>query len=170
MERRAASIRGAGFRRTGIKSADIIKPNPWRRRKNRDFCAEVVRLLRVSGATTYAVTIEKGRMNHPMALSTSMPLQLQILAEHFAAECETLGRVGMIIADWSGHQHDQHASECVASFVASCACLCTPPFTMEAPTRPKRYRSQTSSPAYGAGAQKAMMRWRPLTRSWPRFG
>jgi hypothetical protein len=103
-----------------IKSADIIKPNPWRRRKNRDFCVEVVRLLRASGATTYTVTIDKSRMNHPMALSTSMPLQLQILAEHFAAECETLGRTGIIIADWSGHQHDQHASECVASFVASC--------------------------------------------------
>lgn len=103
-----------------IKSSDIIKPNPWRRRKNRDFCSEVVRLLRVSRATTYAVTIAKSRMNHPMTLSTSVPLQLQILAEHFAAECETLRRTGIVIADWSGHQHDQHVSECVASFVASC--------------------------------------------------
>jgi Protein of unknown function (DUF3800) len=103
-----------------IKSADIIKPNPWRRRKNRDFCSELVRLLRGTGATVYTATINKSRMNHPMTLSTSMPLQLQILAEHFAAECETLGRTGMVIADWSGHQYDQHASECVASFVASC--------------------------------------------------
>jgi hypothetical protein len=27
--------------------------------------------------------------------------------------------MGMIVADWSGHQYDQHASRCVASFVAS---------------------------------------------------
>jgi hypothetical protein len=59
-------------------------------------------------------------MKHAMTLSTSTPLQLQILAEHFAAECQALGRTGMLISDWSGHQHDQHASRCVASFVSSC--------------------------------------------------
>ena len=114
-------MRGEGYPRTGRSSPPTSsKPNPWRRRKNRDFCAEVVRLLRATGATAYTAMINKSRMNHPMTLSTSMPLQLQILAEHFAAECETLGCTGMVIADWSGHQHDQHASECVASFVASC--------------------------------------------------
>jgi hypothetical protein len=102
-----------------IKSPEIIKPNPWKRAKNRRFCEEIVRLLGTSGATTYSVTIDKTVMKHAMTLSTSMPLQMQILAEHFAAECQALGRTGMLISDWSGHQHDQHASQCVASFVAS---------------------------------------------------
>lgn len=46
---------------------------------------------------------------------------LQVLAEHFATECQALNRLGILVADWSGHQHDQHASQCVASFVASYA-------------------------------------------------
>lgn len=153
-----------------IKSADIIKPNPWRRRKNRDFCAEVVRLLRVCGSTTYTTTIDKGRLNHPMRLSTSMPLQLQILAEHFGAECEMLGCTGMIIADWSGHQHDQHASECVASFVASC----------RLPLHPTvYYGSSHSTQAIQVADLLAGIRrrhaegayvWRPSTQNWRRFG
>ncbi len=69
-----------------IKSTDIIKPNPWKRAKNRKFCAEVVRLLRTMGATCYSVTLDKTKMHHPMALATSMPLQLQALVEHFDAE------------------------------------------------------------------------------------
>jgi hypothetical protein len=102
-----------------IKTAAIVKPNPWKRRKNREFCAEVVRLLTVSGCTSYAVTLDKQRMNHPMTLDTTMPLQLQALVEHFGAECAALGRVGMVVADWSSQHHDQHASRCVASYVAS---------------------------------------------------
>lgn len=102
-----------------IKSSQLIKPNPWKRRKNRAFCTEVVDLIKTAGGTCFAATIVKARMNHPMALSTTMPLQLQILVEHFDAECRVLRRMGMVIADWSSHQHDQHASQCVASFAAS---------------------------------------------------
>jgi len=102
-----------------IKSADVIKPNPWNRSKNRRFCSEIERLVKTMGGTAYATTILKSNMLHQMTLATTMPLQLQILAEHFDAECQALDRMGMIIADWSGHQHDQHASRCVASFVAS---------------------------------------------------
>jgi len=102
-----------------IKSAQVIKPNPWNRSKNRRFCQEVERLVKTMGGTAYAATILKSNMNHPMTLATTMPLQLQILAEHFDAECQALDRMGMIVADWSGHQYDQHASRCVASFVAS---------------------------------------------------
>ncbi|MGO9760647.1 MAG: DUF3800 domain-containing protein [Solirubrobacteraceae bacterium] len=103
-----------------IKSPEIIKPNPWKRAKNRSFCDEIVRLLTAMGTTTYAATIDKNSMKHALTLATSMPLQLQILAEHFAAECQALGRTGMLISDWSGHEHDQHASQCVASYVSSC--------------------------------------------------
>jgi hypothetical protein len=102
-----------------IKSTAIIKPNPWKRAKNRAFCDEVARLLRTTGATCFAVTLDKAKMHHPMTLATSMPLQLQALVEHFDVECKAQGSIGMIVADWSAHHHDQHASRCVASFVGS---------------------------------------------------
>jgi hypothetical protein len=102
-----------------VKSTDIIKPNPWKRKANRSFCAEVARLILVHGGTCYSATIIKANMHHPMTLATSTPLQLQALVEHFAVECRALNRVGMTVADWSTHQHDQHVSSCVASFVNS---------------------------------------------------
>jgi hypothetical protein len=126
LSRRVLGAKGRFYPKRGlphkweIKSEDVIKPNPWKRGKNRKFCVEILRLLGNIEATVYTVTIDKTRMKHPMTLKTSMPLQMQILAEHFAVECEFLSRTGLIIADWSGHQHDQHASQCVASFVASC--------------------------------------------------
>lgn len=58
-------------------------------------------------------------MNHQMGLSQTMPLQLQVLVEHFEVECRFHDETGMIVADWSSHHADQHASNCVASFVAS---------------------------------------------------
>lgn len=102
-----------------IKSTAVIKPNPWNRAKNRNFCAEVARLLKTMGATCYSVTLDKKKMHHPMSLATSMPLQLQALVEHFDAECKAMDRMGMIVSDWSAHHHDQHASRCVATFVGS---------------------------------------------------
>ncbi len=102
-----------------IKSASFIKPNPWKRRKNRDFSGELVRLVSALGGTFYSASIEKARMKHPMGLAQTMPLQLEALVEHFAVECDHHGETGMIVADWSSHHADDHASECVASFVAS---------------------------------------------------
>lgn len=67
----------------------------------------------------YSVAIEKSRMNHAMTLPTTMPLQLQALVEHFAVECAEMGKVGIVVSDWCNHQYDQHASRCVASFVAT---------------------------------------------------
>lgn len=96
-----------------------MKPNPWKRAKNRDFVAEIARLVRNAGGTVFTATIRKANMNHPMTLATTMPLQLQVLVEHFEAECRALGRTGMIVADWSSHHLDQHASRSVASFVGS---------------------------------------------------
>lgn len=102
-----------------VKSSDVIKPNPWMRAKNRDFVQEIIRLVSSMGGTIFSTTIVKANMNHTMTLATTMPLQLQVLVEHFDAECRALGRTGMVVADWSSHHHDQHASRCVASFVAS---------------------------------------------------
>lgn len=102
-----------------VKSGDVIKPNPWRRAKNRGFSEEVARLVAAHAGTTFAATIRKRSMHHPMTLATTMPLQMQCIVEHFDAECRVLGASGIVVADWSSHQHDQHASRCVASFVAS---------------------------------------------------
>ncbi len=102
-----------------IKSASVIKSNPWKRKKNREFAAELVRIVAGLGGTFYAAWIEKERMYHPMSLAQTMPLQLQTLVEHFAVECQHHGETGMIVADWSSHHADNHASACVASFVGS---------------------------------------------------
>ncbi len=102
-----------------IKAADVIKPNPWKRRKNRDFALELVRIVSSLGGSVYSVTLDKNRMHHVMSLSQTMPLQLQALIEHFHVECRHHGETGMLVADWSSQHADQHASRCVASFVAS---------------------------------------------------
>jgi hypothetical protein len=102
-----------------IKAADFTKPNPWKRKVNRDFTFEVVRIVESLAGTVYSVTIDKSRMIHAMSLGTTMPLQLQALAEHFAVECEHHQETGVVVADWSSHHADDHASTCIASFVAS---------------------------------------------------
>lgn len=102
-----------------IKSTGLVKPNPWKRANNRNFAHELARIVRQLDGTFYAATITKANMNYAMTLATTMPLQLQCLVEHFEAECRATNSLGMVIADWSTHQFDQHASRCVASFAAS---------------------------------------------------
>ena len=102
-----------------LKSSFIVKPNPWKRRKNRDFVAEAIRIVQETGGTVYTVSIDKRRMHHPMTLETTMPLQLQALVEHFTVECANYLETGLIVSDWSNHRHDAHASKCVASFITS---------------------------------------------------
>lgn len=125
LSRQIAGAKGRFFQSRGdpglweLKAARTITPNPWKRRKNRDFVAEVLRILSRLGCTVYTVSIDKTQMNHPMDLRTTMPLQLQALVEHFAAECTYVDATGLIVSDWSNHRLDAHASRCVASFVAS---------------------------------------------------
>ncbi len=102
-----------------LKSSYIVKPNPWKRRKNRDFVDETIRIVEQAGGTVYTVSIDKRRMHHPMTLNTTMPLQLQALVEHFAVECAEHRETGLIVSDWSSHHHDAHASKCVGSFITS---------------------------------------------------
>lgn len=117
---KAKAFPGRGAPQTWeIKSGDIIKPNPWKRAKNRRLAFEIIRILSVMGVTTYAATIDKSRMHHQMNLHQTMPLQMQCLIEHFEAECRGLGSTGIVVADWSAHHLDHNASRGVASFVAS---------------------------------------------------
>ena len=102
-----------------VKATVTIRPNPWKRRKNRDLVEETLRILRLLNCTVYTVSINKKRMNHPMALETTAPLQMQALVEHFAVECAQHNETGLIVSDWSSYRLDAHVSQCVASFVLS---------------------------------------------------
>lgn len=123
LSRRIAGAKSRFYPRRGdpgrweVKATQTIKPNAWKRSKNRQFLAETVRILRRLDGTVYSVSIDKRRLNHPMSLSTTLPLQLQVLVEHFAAECTAMRATGVIVSDWSSHRLDAHASRCVASFV-----------------------------------------------------
>ena len=125
MSRRVLGAKGKFFAKRGqpttweIKAADVIKPNPWKRRANREFAFELVRIVGALDGTVYSVAIDKSKMKHPMSLAQTMPLQLRALVDHFEVECRHHGETGMLVAYWSSHQADQHASSCVASFVAS---------------------------------------------------
>lgn len=102
-----------------LKSRYLIKPNPWKRRMNRQFVDETIRIVAQTGGTIYTVSIDKRRMHHPMTLTTTMPLQLQALVEHFAVECDQHRETGLIVSDWSSRHLDAHASKCVGSFITT---------------------------------------------------
>lgn len=78
---------------------------------------ELVRIVSDLGGTAYSVSIQKSKMKHPMALAQTT--QLHVLIEHFEVECRHFSETGLLVADWSSHHADQHASRCVASYVAS---------------------------------------------------
>ncbi len=67
----------------------------------------------------YTVSIDKRRLNHHMTLERTMPLQLQVLVEHFSVECRARSESGLIVSDWSNHALDAHASKCIATFAIS---------------------------------------------------
>lgn len=125
LSKRVLGAKGRYFPKRGrpqtweIKSADYVKPNPWKRANTRSFCFEIARILGSVEATVFSVTLDKSRLKHAMKLRTSMPLQLQCLVEHLDVECRARGSVGMIVSDWSAQHLDQHAIRCVASYAAS---------------------------------------------------
>ncbi len=78
-----------------VKASRTITPNPWKRHKNREFLAEVVRILGQLDCTVYTASIDKTRMHHRMGLKTTMPLLLQALVEHFSVECAQHKEAGL---------------------------------------------------------------------------
>ncbi len=102
-----------------LKAKRTITSDAWKRAKNRNFINEVMRILGRLDCTVYTVSIDKRRMHHHMTLDKTMPLQLQVLVEHFSVECWEHGETGLIVSDWSNHALDSHASNCVATFVIS---------------------------------------------------
>lgn len=102
-----------------LKAKRTITPDPWKRSKNRAFVTEIMRILGQLDCTVYTVSIDKRRLHHHMTLARTMPLQFQVLVEHFSVECRVRNETGLIVSDWSNHALDAHASQCVATFVIS---------------------------------------------------
>ena len=102
-----------------VKATSAVRPYALRRSRNRQFLAEVMRILSELDCTVYTVSINKSRMHHAMTLRATMPLQLRALVEHFAVECAARGETGLIVSDWSSHDLDAHASKYVAGFVTA---------------------------------------------------
>ncbi|MCY4102243.1 MAG: hypothetical protein OXG55_03085 [bacterium] len=116
LSRKFAGVKARFFASRGdptkweVKATETIRPNPWKRRKNRDLVDETLQILRLLSCTVYTVSINKKRMHHPMTLETTAPLQMQALVEHFAVECAHHGETGLIVSDWSGYGLDAHVS------------------------------------------------------------
>lgn len=102
-----------------VKATRTVKPNEWNRSKNRQFVIEVMRILSNLDCTVYTVSIEKSKVLHLKSPTATVPLQLQALVEHFSVECSARRETGLIVSDWSNHNLDAHASQCVASYVIS---------------------------------------------------
>lgn len=102
-----------------LKSNATIKPNALKRSANRRIIEETLRILDGLGCTTYSATINKARMRHSMTETTTVPLQLQALAEHFAVECAQRHETGLVVMDRSSAKLDAHATHSVASYVAA---------------------------------------------------
>ena len=125
LHRRIAGAKSHFFHQLGdpsgweMKSSKMMRRRRLRSTRYRNFVDEVLRILGTLDCTVYSVSIEKRNMAHQMKLSTTMPLQLQVLIRHFARECEAEGGTGMIVSDWSNQGLDSHANNCVASFVVS---------------------------------------------------
>ena len=55
-----------------VKAGDLIKPNPWKRSKNRHFAFELVCIVSALGGTIYSAAIDKSKMKNPMTLTQTM--------------------------------------------------------------------------------------------------
>lgn len=136
-----------------LKATSVIRPNSWKRLKNRLLVQEVLRAVRELDCTAYTVSIDKARMRHSMTPMTTMPLQLRILAEHFAAECAHRAEIGLIVMDRSDHGLDAHASQSVGAHASA----------HELPLHPTVYYADSkSSPAVQAADLIAGLRRRAI--------
>ena len=100
-----------------IKSRLAPESSGRRRTRHEQFINELIRVLSQWNCTVYTVSITKSRMHHEIGAKVTMPLQMQVLAEHFAVECSSFGEMGMLVSDWSNHSLDSHVSRHLARFM-----------------------------------------------------
>jgi hypothetical protein len=120
LHRRITGLKAALFPGRGnpneweLKSKDFVLPNTWARKKNRDFCWHLARILEDCECTVYAVTAEKRRAQRPTRDEWLVPLMFQRLLAKFAVEAA--GDEAMIICDWNSYKLDHHISVSVQSY------------------------------------------------------
>lgn len=103
-----------------LKSDAFLTPNKWKRKRNREFCYELVRILRRSNCSVYAVTAEKAKAYRPVEETWLPPLMFQRMAAKLIDEVDqTIAGRGMILCDWTSYKLDRHLSNCIGSYAVS---------------------------------------------------
>jgi hypothetical protein len=121
--RQISGAKGAHFPGRGkpwkweVKGEDFLTANAWKRSKHRQFCSELVGILRRNECTVYATWVVKANATKPLDQNWVVPLCFQRLAAKFERELVEWGTHGAIVCDWSTYPLDRHVSNCVQSFV-----------------------------------------------------
>lgn len=102
-----------------LKTADFLRPNPWKRKKNRDFCYELTSILRRSSCSVYAIAAEKAKSNTPLNETWLVPLMFQRAVAKLIDEVRQRQEIAKIVCDWSSYKLDRHISNCVGSYAVS---------------------------------------------------
>jgi len=120
LHRRITGLKAATFPDRGnpneweLKSKDFVLENAWARRKNRDFCLQLARVLGECECSVYVVAAEKSRAQRPSRDRWLVPLMFQRLLAKFAVEAGADN--SMIVCDWGSYKLDHHISACVQSY------------------------------------------------------
>src|SRR6266849_4058385 len=102
-----------------IKSTDYLDSNSWKRKKNRQLCFAIPKILRAQGCYVYSVSIEKAKANDTLLEEKFVPLAFQRLIAKFNDEINSADTTGSVVCDWSTHQMDRHLTSCVTAMAVS---------------------------------------------------
>lgn len=103
-----------------LKTVDFLVRNAWQRRKNREFCYELISILGRSGCSVYAAAAEKRRARTELKETWLVPLMFQRATAKLYDEMQQTGdATAMIVCDWSSYKLDRHISNCVGSYAVS---------------------------------------------------
>lgn len=103
-----------------LKTADFLTRNAWQRKRNRDFSFELVRILKRSRCSVYAVAAEKARASRTLDETWLVPLIYQRITAKFIHEvAHRRDGTGTIVCDWTSYKLDHHISRCVQSYAIS---------------------------------------------------
>ena len=102
-----------------LKSTRLLGKNDWKRKVNREFASEIIRILTVCDCSVYAAIAEKASLHKPSSEEWLIPLMIQRLVLKYLVELKFQGTTGVITCDWSTYQMDRHISRCVSSMVGA---------------------------------------------------